>query len=42
MEWLTVPLGIFAFAFILHGFPTIKIGGEHVENNYYNEEKEEE
>lgn len=43
MEWLSIPLMVFAFAFILHGFPNIKIGGSYSEvNNYYNNEEEEE
>ena len=36
-------LFLFGLAFLIHGFPDIKIGGTHTEvNNYYNDEKEEE
>lgn len=37
MNFLVIPLSIFALAFLFHGFPSINIG-----NKYYNNNEEDE
>lgn len=42
MQYLILPLSIFALAFVFHGFPDIKIGGNHEyhEHNYIGKDEE--
>ena len=40
MEWLTAPLIVLAFAFMIHGFPDIRIGTKDTFNHYYGDSQE--
>lgn len=42
MIYLALPLSILAFAFVLHGFPDIRIGTRDTFKHYYGDSSEEE
>lgn len=42
MEVIALPLALFALAFIIHGFPDIRIGTRDTFNHYYGDVPEDE